>query len=565
MAAGLYILVASLMVITVYGAYAGHYTKEFKLTMSQRTLMLQTISYLVYLECGAAVFAHIEGWMFVDGVYWANYTLLTIGLGDYSPVTHLGRSLLFPFAIGGIIILGLVIGSIRSLVLERGKKKLGARMIEKKRQAYLKKLGRKRKGRAKITPLSQGEERTSEGKTEKERREQEFHIMRKIQDEAMSRRRWTALAISATAWLFLWLVGAMVFWKAEKNQQWTYFGALYFAYVSLLTIGYGDFAPESNSGKAFYVFWALLAIPTLTILISNMGDTVVKMIRDLTLWLGEFTVLPGEGGTKDRIRTGARNIKERILNSSDDAEEEAPGLLGEANHDTEKGEGKPKHNARTAIANDKVVEDFENAEMQEADNNAAGGDEIGKDIHLYHYLLVKEIRKVMPEIGLTPPKKYSYHEWAWFLRLMGEDENSADFHRKAPIEEPIGEGPQMQKAVTDVNNEQIISEQNQWSWLGARSPLMGDTEEAEWVLDRLSMTLERELKKQRDQQKRADSVMKKEVLQFGKDSRDSEQKTKNDSLESDGSSKDSHRTDSRPSINTYSPRRPGTLAGNSAS
>ena len=565
MAAGLYILVASLMVITVYGAYAGHYAREFKLTMSQRTLMLQTISYLVYLECGAAVFAHIEGWMFVDGVYWANYTLLTIGLGDYSPSTHLGRSLLFPFAIGGIIILGLVIGSIRSLVLERGKKKLGARMIEKKRQAYLKKLERKKKGRAKITPLSEEQERTSEGKTEKERREEEFNMMRKIQDEAMSSRRWTALAISATAWLFLWLVGAMVFWKAEKNQQWTYFGAVYFAYVSLLTIGYGDFTPESNSGKAFYVFWALLAIPTLTILISNMGDTVVKMIRDLTIWLGEFTVLPGEGGTKERIRKGARNVKEGILNNSNGPDEEAPGILGEAEHDTEKGEGHPKHRVEPDVANDKLAGDFETAEMQEADDDAAEGDDIGKDIHLYHYLLVKEIRKVMPEISQTPPKKYSYHEWAWFLRLMGEDENSTKFHRKAPVKEATGDGPQMQKAVTDINNDEAVGEQNQWSWLGARSPLMGDTEEAEWVLERLSMTLERELKKQRDQQKGADSEMKKEGLQPGTDGRDSDKETKNEPPASDKSGSGFDKADSRSSSNTYRASRPGTSEGKTTS
>lgn len=100
--AGLYFLVATLMVVTVYGALRGHYDKEFQLTMSQRTLMLQTISFLVYLLAGAAVFSHIEGWAYLDAVYWADFTLLTVGIGDYSPSTHLGRGLLFPFAIGGI-------------------------------------------------------------------------------------------------------------------------------------------------------------------------------------------------------------------------------------------------------------------------------------------------------------------------------------------------------------------------------------------------------------------------------------------------------------------------------
>ncbi|MCJ1473455.1 Potassium channel [Lambiella insularis] len=514
MAAGLYIVVSSLMVITVYGAYSGHYPREFKLSMSQRTLMLQTISYLTYLECGAAVFSNIEGWMFVDTVYWANYTLLTIGIGDYHLMTHLGRRLLFPYAIGGIIMLGLVIGSIRSLVLERGKKKLGARMIERKRQAYLKKLERGGRGRARITPLSIDQSKTFEGKTEKERREEEFKIMRTIQDEAMSRRRWTALVISGTAWLFLWLVGAMVFWRTEKNQQWSYFDSVYFAYTSLLTIGYGDFVPMSNSGKAFFVFWSLLAIPTLTILISNMGDTVVKMIRDATLWLGEFTVLPGEGGTKERVKKAARYVKDEVANHAQGPEEEAPGLLGETTHDSERGDRHKIHNKENSSGNARLVGDFEKTELQVAISDKRKGDEFGEGIHVYHYLLVKEIRKVMNDINQDPPKRYSYHEWAWFLRLMGEDENSSKFHRKAPVKQlpNEGDGPQLHQAVTDVNEHDEVEEQSKWSWLGARSPLMGEIEEAEWVLDKLSMTLEHELKKQRDKQTPADKIMKKEGL-----------------------------------------------------
>ena len=65
LAAGLYIIVATMMVITVFGAYSGHYDKDFNLTISQRTLMLQTIAYLVYMVGGGAVFAHIEGWWFL--------------------------------------------------------------------------------------------------------------------------------------------------------------------------------------------------------------------------------------------------------------------------------------------------------------------------------------------------------------------------------------------------------------------------------------------------------------------------------------------------------------------
>ena len=86
MAAGIYLIIALLMCLTVYGAWKGHYARQFNLTTSQRTLMLQTMSFFTYLLLGALVFSHIEEWEYLDAVYWADVTLLTVGLGDYSYV-----------------------------------------------------------------------------------------------------------------------------------------------------------------------------------------------------------------------------------------------------------------------------------------------------------------------------------------------------------------------------------------------------------------------------------------------------------------------------------------------
>jgi potassium channel subfamily K, other eukaryote len=90
--------------------------------------------FIIYLLCGAAVFAHIEDWLFVDGVYWATITLLTIGYGDIVPLTHLGRSLIIPYAIAGIVMIGLVVGSIGALVLDKARQKMGARMTVRERE-----------------------------------------------------------------------------------------------------------------------------------------------------------------------------------------------------------------------------------------------------------------------------------------------------------------------------------------------------------------------------------------------------------------------------------------------
>lgn len=70
-----------------------------------------------------------------------------------------------------------------------------------------------------------------------------------------------------------------------------------------MTIGYGDFYPESNSGRAFFVLWTLLAVPTLTILISDMSDTVVAAFSSLILKVGNYTVLPGDAGVLSNLKS----------------------------------------------------------------------------------------------------------------------------------------------------------------------------------------------------------------------------------------------------------------------
>ncbi|KAI4093567.1 MAG: hypothetical protein LQ344_002794 [Seirophora lacunosa] len=495
LAAGLYFIIAALMSVTVYGAYKGHYPQEFKLTMSQRTLMLQTISFMVYMLGGAAVYYRVEGWKFLDAVYFTNYTLLTVGIGSITPVTHTGQALLFPFAIGGIVILGLVVGSIRSLVLERGKKKLGSRMVEKNRVRMLKKMQKEEEQHQKLVPIDSAEQAEQLGMTERERRKFEFELMRRIQDQATSRQKWNALLISGSAWMVLWFVGAFVFWKAEHQQEWSYFGALYFAYTSLLTIGYGDFTNFSNSGKPAFVFWSLLAVPTLTIVISNMGDTVVKGIRDLTDYLGEFTILPGESPTRQKAKRLLTSVSSRFGKDqgSEEMMDQPPGMIGEK----EKPDRGGLH--REILATDRIAGEVEKEELKDATEAAKRHDEVAKDAHEYHYQLIREFRVVLKHLGETPPRRYTYEEWAWFLKLMGEDEDDQSSHRKAPIKvrSKKGQVPDMQQAASDALEQQ----KRQWSWLGNRSPLMGEEDEPDWVLERLSLTLEKKLKKRHEEER----------------------------------------------------------------
>ena len=704
----LYLAVASLMVVTFYGAWTGHYPKDFQLTNSQRTLMLQTIMLLMYLLVGALVFSHIEDWAYLDAVYWADVTLFTIGFGDFAAETALGRALLFPFALVGVISLGLVIGSIRSLALERGRHRLDARMTEKNRRKFLKTLTKKGKddilqpirvhGEFQDGVLREGDDRSSiytgprpntTGLTEYERREEEFNIMRKIQHHSARTRRWMAMATSTGTWLALWLIGAYIFQACEHPYQgWDYFDGFYLAFVSLTTIGYGDFTPISNAGRAFFVFWSLLALPTTTILISNAGDTIVKSISDATNAVGRITILPGERGLKRDLKEVIRTITCGAVFDDVDIEEDPPGLLGaaqpqageqeEANAEEEEEEeaeaedavndyeknvhdnrpfddeeaaaveggsrlnGKPggigdakkssnisdevndsgesetekgpqvdgptlpessiERNANTtyhdmaAIAKDGVqmrqtapstlpapAQDMSTlpqvrrahtnfspgrSKMQDAENDLAGtgprrarteehmhssrrsqtkkrqstgsgsglasgnwsasasnsGYKLGSlasqsmpRIDLpqelpasraeYHCVLIDEIAQVTEHLRHQPPRKYTFQEWAWFLRLIGEDEHNADLHRRAHTKpskksgrsaDGGNDGKDNAKTSLDLNPDHEDPSRLQWSWVGARSPLMGSQEEAEWILDKLTKRLQAELRTTRE-------------------------------------------------------------------
>ena len=82
--------------------------------------------------------------------------------------------------------------------------------------------------------------------------------------------------------------GAAVYSSAES---WNYVDSLYFTAVSLTTIGYGDFAPLTNFGKIFTVFFSIVGISVTFLLITIIGRHVFQEVFEESLKKHQRNVL----------------------------------------------------------------------------------------------------------------------------------------------------------------------------------------------------------------------------------------------------------------------------------
>lgn len=248
----------------------------------------------------------------------------------------------------------------------------------------------------------------------------------------------------------------MGFWKAEaKSQGITYFQALYFCYVSLLTIGYGDLSPSSNAGKPFFIVWSLIAVPTMTILISDMGDTVIASFKRGTFHLADWTVLPKAG------------IWRALL-------EKHPWLLRWL-----------QKKADEAAEGKRIAEGFRVGPAEEDENSdpltlEAIAEQASLDEHALARKLALAIRRTANDLKSEAHRQYSYEEWVEFTRLI----------RFSRVDSPKLEEEEEERGMIE------------WDWIGENSPMLAEENESEWLLDRLCESLNRYMMKQQQQQQR---------------------------------------------------------------
>ncbi|KAF9170515.1 hypothetical protein BGX20_008871 [Mortierella sp. AD010] len=128
------------------------------LTQKQRVLVALTMFLCFYLSLGSFVMMYIEKWSFLDSLFFGLVTIATIGYGDFAPGTPGGKVFVVFYALGGIVLLAVVVNSIHYVIMEElhGRYLSRAKLREGKREE--RRLKRKKERDQEIHKLEMGSE-----------------------------------------------------------------------------------------------------------------------------------------------------------------------------------------------------------------------------------------------------------------------------------------------------------------------------------------------------------------------------------------------------------------------
>lgn len=498
--------------INMLGYFLGKYPQHFSLTDDQRTLILQMTGFVIWLLIGAAIFQRVLGISFADALYFCDITVLTLGFGDVTPQSAVGKGLIWPYAVIGIIMLGLVVGSIHQFAREVHYDNVVRKHIEHKRQTTFDRtvtfdqlrdareplekdivIPKHASHRSKahhnrhhrhhrhrpihntINALASGRRpRLLVMREEKDR----FDAMRAIQYETMRFRRWNDLIISIVVYAIVWTGGAVVFWRLEDIS---YFDGLYFCFCSLITIGYGDITPQSNAGRPFFVMWSLIAIPTMTMLISQMSDTVVAGYKHSTEKFSDYFVMPRQGAYKGIL------ARVPILRQWIQIHQEKQRLRHGFEVGTEADEAAETEGRASMTSNTQ-----ERAPVMPLRHRSGDGhplrtiEELARDANPSPYELAQQlafaIRRTTHDAREGKRKRYTYEEWVEFTRLIQFTDPNSRPSSLVDRNHPFHGSTSVDEDEYGVLN---------WDWIGENSPMLAHQSEPEWILDRLCESLVR--------------------------------------------------------------------------
>ncbi|KAF9125320.1 Potassium channel [Mortierella sp. GBA39] len=221
------------------------------LTIALKELIISSFVMTTVIIIGAATYTRLEGWSFDNAVNFCIVSFSTIGYGNVSPQTIAGRVIFFFYAIIGISAVGYFIVSLRNAVLEQFQWRLLERF-------------------SKPTHISRVQTRMST-------KDMSFPLARFEEEQQVKKMVKRNMIIRmSTIWIVLWFGGAGIFCLFE---EWSYLDSLYFCFVTLTTVGFGDMVPEEPGSIEFWNIYVFLGLTVFAYILSLFSATMASQIH----------------------------------------------------------------------------------------------------------------------------------------------------------------------------------------------------------------------------------------------------------------------------------------------
>ncbi|XP_072026995.1 potassium channel subfamily K member 18-like isoform X2 [Amphiura filiformis] len=241
-------------------------------------------------------------WTFWSSVFFSATVISTIGYGNIAPVTTAGRAFCMVYAVFGIALLLLVLASLGTL-LARGAtlayRALHLRVMIAKGQEQIKKARRKaslamvlrdkedktpeRQSSCEELPQKTNEDIWSDDKNmqvvnmrdnEDELERQKFEEEEEEEDEEEDDIKIPVLGVFMFALLYICLLAAILI----RWEEWEYFEAFYFSFITLTTIGFGDIVPEHQKNLLGLFFFIFFGMAIMSMCIALAQDAIMKKV-----------------------------------------------------------------------------------------------------------------------------------------------------------------------------------------------------------------------------------------------------------------------------------------------
>ncbi|BGO91847.1 hypothetical protein NBRC10512_007645 [Rhodotorula toruloides] len=295
------VALVSIVALIIDGALTKWYHEGgIGVTNKQRSLIVCFDTFVFLLLIGSVCYRYlITGATYLDTIYFCIQSFLTVGFGDVTLNTTGSQIFSLFLNTVGILNFALLVTFTRATALEAMEEqyKTQERIIASR----LRNRGAGSRLFADVLSfitcglVHSREQQEEEQDAEDERHEEEEHgsddgkkdeqgDQRRYEDAIIELRKErdrefrSQVVVAFSLFLIFWLVGAAAFAKLEG---WSYWIGFYFVYVMATSIGYGDYSPQTQGGRAFFCVWAIGGAGVLTVLFSILADAYSQRFKKI--------------------------------------------------------------------------------------------------------------------------------------------------------------------------------------------------------------------------------------------------------------------------------------------